>query len=148
MNPSLTTMHNPYALPSPDPQGGIPTLIMEMLVYSRPGVIGLLPAMPDSLTKGSIKGILARTQATVDQLTWNLETGRIDLTLTSRIDQTLQLFVRRGIEHIDTADGVLVVPVAAGAEECTIHLQALRPTTLHFSIGRAEPSAWIRRGGQ
>ena len=148
VNPSLTTMHNPYALPSPDPQGGIPTLIMEMLVYSRPGVIGLLPAMPDSLTKGSIKGILARTQATVDQLTWNLETGRIDLTLTSRIDQTLQLFVRRGIEHIDTADGVLVVPVAAGAEECTIHLQALRPTTLHFSIGRAEPSAWIRRGGQ
>ena len=40
VNPSLTTMHNPYALPSPDPQGGIPTLIMEMLVYSRPGVIG------------------------------------------------------------------------------------------------------------
>jgi alpha-L-fucosidase 2 len=148
VNPSLTTMHNPYALPSPDPQGGIPTLIMEMLVYSRPGVIGLLPAMPDSLTKGSIKGILARTQATVDQLTWNLETGRIDLTLTSRIDQTLQLFVRRGIERIDTTDGVLVVPVAAGAEECTIHLQALRPTTLHFSIGRAEPSAWIGRGGQ
>jgi alpha-L-fucosidase 2 len=148
VNPSLTTMHNPYALPSPDPQGGIPTLMMEMLVYSRPGVIGLLPAIPDSLTKGSIKGILARTQATVDQLTWNLETGTIDLTLTSRIDQTLKLFVRRGIEHIDTADGVLAEPVAAGAEECTIHLPALRPTTLHLSIGRAEPSAWIRRSGQ
>jgi alpha-L-fucosidase 2 len=148
VNPSLTTMHNPYALPSPDPQGGIPTLIMEMLVYSRPGVIGPLPAVPASLTKGSIKGILARTQTTVDELTWNLETGRIDLTLTSGIDQTLKLFVTRGIEHIDTADGVLVVPVAAGAEECTIHLQALRPTTLHFSVGRGEPSEWIRSGGQ
>ncbi len=45
---------------------------MEMLIYSRPGVIGLLPAMPASLSSGTVKGIVCRTQATIDNLTWDL----------------------------------------------------------------------------
>ena len=100
VNPALTTMHNPYAIPSPDPQGGLPTLIMEMLVYSRPGVIGLLPAQPDSLSQGELKGVLCRTQARIDDLTWNLKTGKVDVTISSRVDQTIALFVRNGIESV------------------------------------------------
>ena len=40
-----------------------PAIIMEMLAYSRPGVIEVLPALPPSLVKGSINGMLARTFA-------------------------------------------------------------------------------------
>jgi hypothetical protein len=148
INPSLTTLHNPYAFASPDPQGGIPTLIMEMLVYSRPGVIGLLPAEPDSLTKGSVKGILCRTQAKIDDLRWNLETKKIDVTISSRVDQTIKLFVRRGIESVDAPEGVLATPVLGGSEECSVRLAASHPITLHFTIGTRDRSGWIRKGIQ
>lgn len=148
INPSLTTMHNPYAYPSPDPQGGIPTLMMEMLVYSRPGVIGLLPAAPDSLPEGEVKGIVCRTQAKIEDLTWNLATKKIDVTISSGLDQTIKLFVRRGIESVDAPEGVLAGPVAAGSEECSVRLAASHPVTLHFTIGNQDRSSWIRRMGQ
>jgi len=42
VGPTLLTSHNPYETPFPDAQGGLPTVMMEMLIYSRPGVIELL----------------------------------------------------------------------------------------------------------
>jgi hypothetical protein len=114
VNPSLTTMHNPYAIPSPDPQGALPALIMEMLVYSRPGVIGLLPAAPDSLSEGTIKGVVSRTQATIDNLAWDLKGKKIDVTISSKVDQTMKLFVRYGIESVDAPSGALVGSVTPG----------------------------------
>ena len=144
INPSLTTRHNPYSFSSPDPQGGLPTLIMEMLVYSRPGVIGLLPAMPASLEKGSIKGVLCRTQAKIEELNWDLRRKEIDVTISSRIDQTVQIYVRRGIERVDAPMGVLTTPIHAGAERCSAHLSASHPVTLHILIGDEETSHWLR----
>ncbi len=43
---ALRCSRDPYAAPVPDAQGGIPAIIMEMLAYSRPGVIEVLPALP------------------------------------------------------------------------------------------------------
>lgn len=148
VNPSLTTMHNPYAIPSPDPQGALPTLIMEMLVYSRPGVIGLLPAEPDTLAEGSAKGIVSRTDATIDDLTWNLNTRKVDVTISSRVDQSIKLFIRRGIESVDAPKGVLVNPVTPGAVECDVRLTKSKPVTLHFTIGNETRSAWITKLAQ
>jgi len=144
VDPSLTTRHNPYAFDSPDPQGGIPTLIMEMLVYSRPGVIGLLPAMPASLSSGTVKGIVCRTQATIDNLTWDLHAKKIDVTISSRVDQTIKLFVRGGIESVDAPDGAVDGPVPPGSQESTLHLTASHPVTLHFTTGDQDPSSWVR----
>jgi alpha-L-fucosidase 2 len=143
VNPALTTMHNPYAIPSPDPQGALPTLIMEMLIYSRPGVIGLLPAAPDSLMQGELKGVLCRTQARIDDLTWNLRTRKVDVTISSGIDQTVALFVRDGIESVHAAPDVLVSPVARGAEKCEVRLNKDRPVILHFNIGDKDRLAWV-----
>ena len=39
VGPILRGSHNPYTGPMPDRQGSIPTLIIEMLLYSRPGAI-------------------------------------------------------------------------------------------------------------
>jgi alpha-L-fucosidase 2 len=142
VNPSLTTMHNPYAIPSPDPQGALPTLIMEMLVYSRPGIIGLLPAEPDSLTHGEVKGILCRTQAKIDDLKWNMDSKRVDVTISSHTDQTVRLFVRRGIESITAPKDALVNPVTHGAVECNVRLYKAHPVTLHFTIGSEDRLGW------
>src|SRR5271157_2307268 len=46
---TLRCSHDPWAFPMPDAQGGIPTIMMEMLLYSRPGIIEVLPALPPTL---------------------------------------------------------------------------------------------------
>jgi hypothetical protein len=145
VNRSLTTLHNPYSYPAPDPQGALPTILMEMLVYSRPGVIGLLPALPGTLDHGSAAGIVLRTEATLDDLKWNLATGELDLTITSRRDQTIELFVRRGIEDISATAGVVTTKPAPGAEEVSVNLPTGRPITLHMTMGARDRSPSIHQ---
>ena len=45
---NLSTAHFPYRGQFPDLQGAMPALLLEMCVFSRPGVIEFLPAVPDS----------------------------------------------------------------------------------------------------
>ena len=80
--PTLRCSHDPWAGPMPDAQGGIQTIMMEMLAYSRPGVIEVLPALPPSLGKGSINGMLARSFARIDRLAWDMDARTMDLTVT------------------------------------------------------------------
>jgi hypothetical protein len=148
VNPSLTTRHNPYSYPAPDPQGGLPTIMMEMLVYSRPGVIGLLPALPDALNDGTANGIVCRTQAKVDELSWNLKTSKLRVTINSRIDQVIDLVVRRGIENIDAPEGVLVHSPARGAQEVQVKLLKSHPVTLHVDLGKEGSSGWLEEAMQ
>jgi alpha-L-fucosidase 2 len=143
VNTSLTTMHNPHQIPSPDAQGALPTLIMEMLVYSRPGVIELLPALPDSLSKGSIKGVMCRTQAKVESLAWDLKGRAMDLTLRSSKPQDLDLIFRYGIESVTGPVGVIIDPVKPDATHCWLQLPAGEPVTLRFRIGTHRPSDWV-----
>jgi alpha-L-fucosidase 2 len=143
VNPSMTTNHNPYTIPSPDPQGALPTMMMEMLVYSRPGVVELLPALPASLRKGAAKGILCRTQARLDNLEWNLDTKKLDLTISSPQDQTLSLVVRRGIETVSSDQPTAVGDFQPKTESVKVRIQAGSPLTLHLTMGDRLPSDWI-----
>jgi hypothetical protein len=144
VGPTLRGSHNPYTSPMPDQQGSIPTIIMEMLLYSRPGVIEVLPALPVTLTKGSVKGLLARTFAKVDDLTWDLGARTVDLTVTSRQKQDITLIARYGIETITAPPaGVLAAQPKPGGTTCTLHLPQGTPVTLHMKIGSQKPSDWI-----
>lgn len=70
MNPSLITSHEPNGgIFNTDGNGGIPQIVNTMLVFSRPGRIDLLPALPKAWPSGSAKGLRARGNLTVD-LEW------------------------------------------------------------------------------
>ncbi|HKO20729.1 MAG TPA: glycoside hydrolase N-terminal domain-containing protein, partial [Acidobacteriaceae bacterium] len=88
---ALRCSREPYGGPVPDAQGGIPAIIMEMLLYSRPGVIEVLPALPETLVKGSIHGMLARSFARIDKLAWDMKAGTVELTVTSFREQDITL---------------------------------------------------------
>ena len=127
----------------PDAQGGIPTIMMEMLLYSRPGVIEVLPALPETLVKGSINGMLARTFARIDTLAWNMQAMTADLTITSLKDQDVTLIVRHGIEKISAPAGVLKKTPAPDAVSCELRLKKGEPVRLQLMLGRHKPLDWV-----
>ncbi len=67
-------------------------IINESLVYSNKGEIEILPALLNSgFDKGTITGIRARTQATVEKLEWDIENGEATVEITSDIDQEIKV---------------------------------------------------------
>jgi alpha-L-fucosidase 2 len=67
---TLCTNHYPYIVHCPDLQGAMPAILLEMCVYSAPGTVEFLPAMPSSLEKGSIEGVWLYTWAKLERLAW------------------------------------------------------------------------------
>lgn len=142
---TLLCPHDPYAnMRIPDAQGGIPAIMMEMLAYSRPGIIEVLPALPHTLVKGSIKGMPLRTFARLNKLDWNMNEGTMDLTITSLRKQDVTLIVRYGIEEISTSTGVLAARPQSGQATCNLHLPEGRPVEVRMKIGRRNPLDWVK----
>ncbi|ADU29458.1 glycosyl hydrolase family 95 catalytic domain-containing protein [Evansella cellulosilytica] len=122
---SLVTSHNPgREIYNVDANCSLPTLVMEMLVYSSPGIIELLPALPSEIEKGTITGMLTRTEVTVKSLKWDLKMRKIRVMLHSRRHQHVDIIVREGIENVTcrqhelvTMKDIHLVTVAFEAEE-------------------------------
>lgn len=136
--------HDPYTtMRIADAQGGIPAIMMEMLAYSRPGVIEVLPALPPALVRGSINGLLLRTFAKLDKLEWDMETSTCNLTITSRKEQDVTLIARYGIEKISASPAVLKTAHNKGQATCELHLPEGKPVKIHLEIGQRNPLEWI-----
>ena len=86
---TLQTRHFPYRGQFPDLQGGMPAILLEMAVFSEPGTVEFLPAMPASLKKGALEGVWLYTWAKLDRMEWD-ETG-IRARLQIQTAQTLTL---------------------------------------------------------
>jgi hypothetical protein len=100
-NPNLVTTHNPKAIFNTDLSGGLPALIIRMLVDSQPGWIEFLPALPKNLPSGKIEGVALRGQITVKELAWSEK--QVSAILRSAIAQKVQLKFTGEIKSI-TAD--------------------------------------------
>lgn len=84
---NLASMHNHKSLFNMDISGGMPAVIMKMLVGSKPGEIHLLPALPVVWSKGEIKGVLCRGQIEITSLVW--DDKQVQVNLVSKKDQTI-----------------------------------------------------------
>ena len=141
---ALRCSREPYGIPVPDAHGGIPAIVMEMLLYSRPGVIEVLPALPSALAKGAIHGMLARSFARVDRMAWNMDARTVELTLTSFRKQNITLVARQGIEAITAPAGVLAAPLTPDTADCDLHLPERRAVTIRLKLGVHSPMDWVR----
>jgi len=139
---TLRCSRETYGVPIPDAQGGIPAIIMEMLAYSRPGVIEVLPALPPSLVKGSINGMLVRTYARINKLTWDMQERTVDISITSLKNQDITLIARYGIEDISAPSGI-VGRFRKGKADCELHLREKEPVDIHLELGQHKPLDWI-----
>jgi hypothetical protein len=129
MYPSLICSHEPgQRIFNTDGNGSIPEIVSRLLVGSRPGIFDLLPALPDALPRGTIRGILARGGIRIDRLAWDKPKGRIELELTSRADQmiTVRLPEATAIRSIE-ATGAAVEPSPRGANARRVTLEKERP---------------------
>jgi len=140
---ALRCSREPYAVPVPDAHGGIPAIVMKMLLYSRPGVIEVLPALPEPLVNGSIDGMLARTFARIDKLEWDMDDRTAELTVTSFRKQDVTLIARYGIEEIAAPTGVPAAPLQTGEANIAVHLPENKPVSFHIKLGSQKPIEWV-----
>lgn len=103
MMDSLFTTHPPMQV---DGTMGIVSAYAEMLLQSHAGILHLLPALPPAWRKGSVHGLKARGNITVD-IDW--KNGRVErYRLVSPIEQTVVVLVNGAKKTISLKPGVLV----------------------------------------
>ena len=139
---ALRSSREPYSIPVPDAQGGIPAIILEMLLYSRPGVVEVLPALPASLEKGSISGMLARTFARINKLSWDMQLRSVDITITSLKKQTITLIARYGIDKISCHSEILG-RFHQGDADCELNLPEGLPVEIQLKLGWHQSLEWV-----
>jgi hypothetical protein len=86
---NMASMHNHKSLFNMDISGGMPAVIIKMLVASDPGRIKLLPALPSAWPSGEINGVLCRGQIEISSLKW--DKNIVVVSLISGKDQTITL---------------------------------------------------------
>ncbi|KUN29876.1 lectin [Streptomyces antibioticus] len=130
---SLMTSHNPdLTTYNCDAANAIPAVLGEALVYTRPGVLEILPALPDQLTKGTISGVRGRNRITVQSLTWDTAARTATVTLTSDIDQNITFICRRGITSLSTS--ATVTTSSLGNHARRVSLTAGTSTTITIGL--------------
>ena len=96
---SLASAHyKNYSVFCTDVCNAMPGIMIEMLVNSKNDVIELLPALPESLTQGSISGVKTRNQVTIESLEWN--GNKITCKLKSNVNQKITLIQRKGMSVV------------------------------------------------
>jgi alpha-L-fucosidase 2 len=77
--PSGVSTHNAGAIFNTDVCGGLPAVVVAMLVRARGERVDLLPARPSAWPAGQIRGVRLRGGLRVDRLTW--APGRVEVDL-------------------------------------------------------------------
>lgn len=88
---NMTPTHDPGGVFNMDAAGGLPAVIIKMLVMSEVGGIDLLPALPKEWPTGTIEGVLCRGQIEIKKLSWDDE--QIDVRFVSQLPQSVKISV-------------------------------------------------------
>ncbi|MEV5317799.1 glycoside hydrolase N-terminal domain-containing protein [Streptomyces sp. NPDC052687] len=100
---SLMSAHYPRRdVYNADAAHTLPAVLIEMLVQSTPGRLVLLPALPDRLGEGELRGVRTRFGARID-LTWS-RTGTTAVVRPSRTTR-VELRTPSGTGHLDLTAG-------------------------------------------
>jgi len=129
---NLASTHNYRQLFNMDVSGGMPAVLIMMLVGSQPGEIRLLPAVPDAWPSGTIEGVLARGQIEIEELSW--EPGAITVTLASAIDQRITLRAPSAIEDVSSPGRQVQVEQADRDDSVLLTLRAGQPATVRLTL--------------
>lgn len=123
-----------------DAVGTIPDVVNNSLIFAWGGTVDLLPAVPREWTEGSIEGILARGQLHVDRLAWDLNEGRLELTVTSDKDQTVRLRMPESmpITSIEVTSGDGTIGQADGVNTRSLTLPAGCAVTVEITFDMAD----------
>jgi len=150
---SLCSSHyNNHGVFCTDTCNTVPAVMIEMLICSSPGLLEFLPALPPSLTQGSISGVKGRNRVTVGNLSWDLEKHSVNCILKSDIDRKITVIERDGIESFRVktqstrlknlrnwshgSDSATVGDSPLGEIARTIQLHASVSTTIMMGLGQ------------
>jgi alpha-L-fucosidase 2 len=126
---SLMTSHNPgHDIYNADAAHALPAVLAEALLCTRPGILELLPALPEQWDKGTITGIRGRGGIRVHHLDWDLSGRTTTVTVTSDTTQDVTLISRRGITTVTAC--AQVGPSMLGPHARTVHLTAGQHTRI------------------
>ena len=130
---NLASMHNHRSLFNMDVSGGMPSVIIKMLVYSDPGLVSLLPALPSALAKGSIEGVLCRGEIMIEKLSWTNK--QISVSIKSSKEQEITLELPSAIQKISSQKGSDMEIKASGKDNSRlVHLPAKKRVDLEIIL--------------
>ena len=119
-----------------DANFGITAAILEMLAFSKPGLIKLLPAIPDKWTHGRAFGIACRGGIVLD-LEWDWPGGEMSATLISKRDQKVWVKLPAGMKEAESGSERRETPPSHwGYSYLSVALPQGKPVRI-----RAEPEA-------
>lgn len=137
--PNLLTCHNDWRImglscgwgTQPpfqiDANFGIAAAVLEMLVFSKPGLMKLLPALPSKWRKGSVKGICCRGGITLN-MEWDRSGAAFKAELFSKVDQRVVVRLPSWVERIKYEPEATVIPSAVyGADYWEVDLRKGAP---------------------
>lgn len=130
---NLASMHNHRTLFNMDVSGGMPSVIIKMLVYSDNGLLKLLPALPKELSKGSIEGVLCRGQVEIEKLSWNNKS--VTVRMKSSKDQNITLVLPSAIKSINVKkNNNTEIKKLEEENKKSIHLPAMVTVELEITL--------------
>lgn len=100
---NMVTTHDPRNIFNVDNCGGMPAIIIKMLMSSQPGIIELLPAVPREWPAGRIQGLPSRCQVLVTDLEW--KPGVVQVVFESKPAQQITVRLPFAIKSISAAGG-------------------------------------------
>jgi len=84
-----------------DANFGMSAAVLEMLVFSQPGMLKLLPALPAKWRRGKAQGMLCRggIEASIE---WDADERRLEATLLSRVQQEVTVKFPAALASLET----------------------------------------------